>query len=813
MSVRHLVFDGRVFATEAADRGMGRYVDHLVTLAAAAGNRVTVLLPAGLTAWRARAGIIEHALLLDDDPMLGTTQLNRWLRDVAADTFVDATPFLPPMRYDIYACPVIAVLYDLIPMRFPTSYFGLGDEFPLDVYVNGLARVRKADQVIAISHYVSGHARRYLGIPRDNIVVIEPGVGPEYAEFGRGESPQPPSFDITRGTGSVMTIQGAHRSKNFPAAIPFLERLSVAASCYVDVLVPTPTQHTLVDQVRDPGVSRIRLWASLSEARKLDLQRQARVIAHLSLDEGYGIPLAEALYVGRPVVCIDNAINREVLGNCADPRAAGVILLDDPTLASKTVLDAAAAFVRAAPGLEFAAARRDVVDLLEVLQARTGASLMQAIDAARAHFDRWRANVGMSVVTATEFGSCGVSDYSHALMRGGAPRYALLLGRASRALQLTPQLRLLPLALLDDIRTHTAGALFNLAVSDSLTRAFDAIAERSAAQDVLVIHDAGSYVPGLLMQAAASGDERALFDRYLAEESGEVQSLAKRWLAQPSADPAHSGSIFLDIDRQTRSAWLRRFRGRIVSHHGAFAGAENASDVLALLAADSEIRKRARYAPMPIDARATPGIARLAWRMRWALGVARHDLLVCCAGSVVRGKYLDVVARVISRINAERATNGTTCAITLLLAGRVLDDALFASLRAEFAARSEAGHLLAVVEGNETRYDALLMACDVVVAFREQRRIQMSHSYVRALALGRPVITNSGAGFDDAGVSLVCDDDDLERNLHDHLLRVRDSRSLRLKLSRDSRSIYQARHTVSDFFVQMNDTAHDAAAV
>jgi hypothetical protein len=57
-----------------------------------------------------------------------------------------------------------------------------------------------------------------------------------------------------------------------------------------------------------------------------------------------------------------------VLGNCADPRAAGVILLDDPTLASKTVLDAAAAFVRAAPGLEFAAARRDVVDLLEFLR-------------------------------------------------------------------------------------------------------------------------------------------------------------------------------------------------------------------------------------------------------------------------------------------------------------------------------------------------------------------------------------------------------------------------------------------------------------
>ena len=797
MSIRHIVFDGRVFATEAADRGMGRYVDHLVKLADALGNRVTVLLPGALTGWRPRERIREHTLSLDDDPMVGTTQLNRWLLDVAADTFVDATPFLPPMRYDVHACPVVAVLYDLIPMRFPNSYFGPGDDFPLDVYVNGLAKVRKADHVIAISRYVAGHALRYLGIQRRNVTVIEPAVGPEYAALAAREGSQ---RDPGAAAGGVMTIQGAHRSKNFPAAIPFLERLSTAAACDVDILVPTQTQRTLIEQVRDTSVSRVRLWASLSEARKLQMQRQARVIAHLSLDEGYGIPLAEALYAERPVMCIDNAINREVLGNCKDPRAAGVLMLTDPTLASDAALDAAAAFVRAAPSLEFGTARRDVIDSLESRQAFAGSSLQRAIDDARAHFDEWRSDVGMSVVTATEFGSCGVSDYSYALMRGGARRYALLLGPASRALQLTPHLRLLPLALLDDIREHTPGALFNLAVSDSLTRAFDAIAERSVAEDVLVIHDAGSYVPGLMMQAAATGDERTLFGRYLADEPDEVRALAKRWLAEPSADPTHSGSLFLDIDRQTRSAWLRRFRGKIVSHHGAFAGADNGADVLALLAPDSEIRLRARYAPMPIDARAKPGIARLAWRMRWALGVPRHDLLVCCAGSVVRGKYLDVVARVVARIGAEQFADTGGCAITLLLAGRVLDEALFASLRAEFASRDIADRLLTVVETNEQRYDALLMASDVVVAFREQRRIQMSHSYVRALALGRPIITNSGAGFDDAGVSLVCDDDDLERSLHDHLIQVRDSRTLRRALSRDARSAYETRHTVRDFF-------------
>ena len=772
----HIVFDGRVFATEAADRGMGRYVDHLADLSIAAGHRVTILRPDTFATRRPRDGIAETMCPLDDDPLVGTTTLNRALGDLGADVYVDATPFLPPMRYDIRACPVIAVLYDLIPLRFPAAYFGPADVFPLDVYVNGLARVRKADQVIAISHYVGRHALRYLGIPRDNVVVIEPGVAPEYAAFARtgGDARLRESRDSSQ-QGSVVAIQGAHRSKNFPVAVPFLERLSVASACDVDIIVPTASQHGLIQGARDPRIASVRSWASLPEARKFALQREARVIAHLSLEEGYGIPLAEALYLHRPVICVDNAINRELVGTTTDARAAGVLLLDDPTLGSTTALAAAAQFVRDAPQLAFAAARGDVVGALVAQQAQAGATLARALDAARRHHDAWRSRVGMGVVASTEFGTCGVSDYCHALMRGDTPRYGVLLGRASRELQLSPNLKLLPLALLDDIRHESPGVVFNLAVSDTLTRAFDAIAERSVPQDVLVVHDAGSYVPGLMMQAAASGDDRLLFERYLADESEDVRTLARQWLAEPSADPAHSGATFLDIDRSTRSAWLRRFRGQIVSHHAAFSDTASSSrEALALLASDSEIRRRARFAPMPLDPRARPGVVRLAWRFRWSLGVARRDVLVCCAGSVVGGKYLDAVARIVARINAAR---GTAPALTLLLAGRVLDDALFARLRAEFAAHEQGDRLVTIVEAEETRYDALLLASDVIVAFREQRRIQMSHSYVRALALGRPMITNSGAGFDDGGVALVCDDDNLERDLETHLLRVRDSQA------------------------------------
>ena len=803
----HIVVDGRVFATEAADRGMGRYVNYLVRLIVAAGHRLTVLIPSlDSVPHVLRPGVQVKTLSLGDDPMSCTTNLNRFLGQSGATIYLDATPFLEPARYDVHACPVVAVLYDLIPMRFPTDYFGSAGEGPLDVYVNGLARVRKADQVIAISEYVKGHALRYLGIPRDRVVVIEPGLGQEYLDFARD-----PDLDSIDG-GDVVCIQGAHRSKNFPAAIRFLERLSAIALCNVDIVVPTHSQFALIEDAHQPDAGRIRILHSLSEERKFVLQTRAKTIAHLSLDEGYGIPLAEALYLYRPLLCIDNAINRELVGDCDDLRAAGVLFLQDPTLESDGALSAAVDFVRKGHAKDFVISRRRIIDRLIARYGQAASTFIRALDNAKAHFDLWHARAGLGVVAPTEIGSCGVSDYCHALMRGGSPRYAIILNAAPRELQLTPHLRLLPAALLDDARDRTPGVLFNLAVSDSLTRGFDAIADGSAPGDVLVIHDAGSYLPGLLMQAAASGDKRLLFDRYLSDEPDNVRALALRWLAGGDGDPVHSDALFLEIDRMFRSNWLRSFRGSFVSHHAAFAHHDFRADdgILALLPQESVIRTRTRYAPMPIDVRATPGATRLAGKMRWALGLARQDLLVCCAGSVVRGKHLEVVARVVARINGERRRQAAG-RITLMLAGRVLDDALFTVICSEFV--GDASRLAPIVETNETRYDALLLASDVVVSFREQRRIQMSHSYVRALALGRPIVTNAGAGFDDADAAAICSDDHLERDLESHLLRAWDDSAARLALATASQAHYRARHTVDAFFCRLRDLRDVAAAI
>lgn len=802
---RHIIVDGRVFATEAADRGMGRYVMHLLALLGALGHRVTLIVPpATALAGTWPAGTESRSLALEDDPILGTARLNRFLERAKASAYVDATPFLAPQRYDVHVCPALAVLYDLIPMRYPRDYFDSFGPGALDPYINGLARVRKADHVIAISEYVKRHALRYLGVSRNRCTVIVPDVGPVYRQSARE------GIGIPDGNGSIVCIQGAHRSKNFPAAIRFLEDLSQAANCDVDVIVPTAAQRGLVDNVRRGDFPRVRVANSITEERKLSLQRNARAIAHLSLDEGYGIPLAEALCLHRPIVCIDSAINRELIAGCDDPQAAGILLLAEPGLDSHADLRAAVRFVGAGSRPGQTQVRQPLIEALLARQAQAANGVVHALADADARFDEWRKSAGLAIVAPTEIGSCGVSDYCHALTRGGSPRHVLLLGTAPRELQTQRQLRLLPVSLIESVRACGFGVLLNLAVSDSLARGFDAIAEGSSPKDVLVVHDAGSYLPGLLMQAAASGDRRQLFERYLVGEPDDVRALSTRWLNAPYLEPQASAALFLELDQQYRSSWLRAFRGRVVSHHSAFAdrAAGNAEGILALLSRQSEILRRARYAAMPIDDRAHPALARLADKMRWALGVEREDMLVCCAGSVVHGKHLDVVARVVARLDARPRTG----AITLLLAGRVLDEALYAALREQFSACGESRRLVQVVERDETRYDALLMASDVIVAFREQRRIQMSHSYVRALSLGRPIVTNGGAGFDDLDAAVVCRDDHLDADLERHLTALSGAASVRLSLAASSQARYRIRHTLDAFFADVANDQSDADA-
>ena len=116
--------------------------------------------------------------------------------------------------------------------------------------------------------------------------------------------------------------------------------------------------------------------------------------------------------------------------------------------------------------------------------------------------------------------------------------------------------------------------------------------------------------------------------------------------------------------------------------------------------------------------------------------------------------------------------------------------------------------LLQVYETDEIRFDAMLLASDIIVAFREQRRIQMSHAFTRALALGRTIVTNEGSGFADSKGVAICRESALEADLVAHLHTLVGSVSARRSLSLNARRRYREAHSTSSFFDRLR-SGHD----
>lgn len=94
-----------------------------------------------------------------------------------------------------------------------------------------------------------------------------------------------------------------------------------------------------------PPDARVEFWRGVSEDEYAALLARASALVTASRDEGFGLPLVEAMRAGTPVVCSELPVFREVTGGHAqffDPGsphkfAAAVRALEDPQIREETV--------------------------------------------------------------------------------------------------------------------------------------------------------------------------------------------------------------------------------------------------------------------------------------------------------------------------------------------------------------------------------------------------------------------------------------------------------------------------------------------
>jgi glycosyltransferase involved in cell wall biosynthesis len=177
--------------------------------------------------------------------------------------------------------PLVVTIHDLAVLRRPETFNGWTRRYS----AYALPRVaRAADAIVVGSEFSRDEIMELLNVPRDRIRVIPYGVGPPFTAEG-------PAADGDY----VLAVATLEPRKNLArlvegfhsAGLDGLELRIVGAEGWGDVRVHVDRVHTL-SGVDDDELAR--------------LYRGAAAVAYVSLYEGFGLPVLEAMACARPVV-------------------------------------------------------------------------------------------------------------------------------------------------------------------------------------------------------------------------------------------------------------------------------------------------------------------------------------------------------------------------------------------------------------------------------------------------------------------------------------------------------------------------------
>jgi alpha-1,3-rhamnosyl/mannosyltransferase len=257
------------------------------------------------------------------------------------DVVHQLAPFVPvPSR-----APLVATVHDLMPIEHPSWYR------PVERagYRRGLAAVMKrAARVIVDSARVGDAVVERYGFDRDRMTVIPAGVGDAFRRrWNRAEQEQVcRRYGVVPGR-FVIAVGAMDVRKNLGVLV------GAARGLDVTVLLAGAKGEgwpAVEEALQGRGTVKVRAPGYVAEADLPVLVASARVLAHPSLDEGFGLPPLEAMAAGTPVVLARAGALPEVAGDAAlwvDPHdeagwreALGRVIGDDALHAQLTAAGA-----------------------------------------------------------------------------------------------------------------------------------------------------------------------------------------------------------------------------------------------------------------------------------------------------------------------------------------------------------------------------------------------------------------------------------------------------------------------------------------
>jgi glycosyltransferase involved in cell wall biosynthesis len=212
------------------------------------------------------------------------------------------------------ACRSVVVIQSLQFMDHPEAY-GRARAAYLRRAVGVSAR--RADAVIAVSRWSKDQIVDRLGVSPDRIVVAPHGLSTHVrAAMEAGDV----SADSLTGktVPTILFVSSLYRFKNHARLVQAFARVAGTIPHHL-LLVGQEADvsaHELEDVARREGVAhRVRLVGPMRHEDVPSLIRSADVVAYPSLYETFGLPVIEAMALGRPIVTSARGATAEVAGD------------------------------------------------------------------------------------------------------------------------------------------------------------------------------------------------------------------------------------------------------------------------------------------------------------------------------------------------------------------------------------------------------------------------------------------------------------------------------------------------------------------
>ncbi len=314
-----VLVDGRVIShPTAGGRGVGRYTIGLVRALHESGAVVTVM----------NTSEVDEQLWLDAIPALTVAPFEpSTVRSVSADTWFMCTQMmLHPIPLDVVprmiteaGLRVVGVLHDVIPYRYPDQY--LRDPSALMQSQLRATLVRTFDAMVANSTFSADTGASVLGFDRDQIHVVGAAVEPQFCvgsvSASRLQRLADKGVDTARGL--VVAVTGGDDRKNTPGLIrawgSIASELRTSHQLVIACAAVPVVQARWRDIANSVGLtdSDVVFTDTVTDDEMVALYQSARLSVMPSLEEGFGLPVAEAAACGCVTICSNNSSLPEVI--------------------------------------------------------------------------------------------------------------------------------------------------------------------------------------------------------------------------------------------------------------------------------------------------------------------------------------------------------------------------------------------------------------------------------------------------------------------------------------------------------------------